>query len=216
MKKRLLSILLCCAMAVSMMTGCGNVDSEELAKSQAAASGTETTTAATEESSEGEKTTASNTFTIAIEADTGNTLNPFTSTDRYGLMTNNMLFAPLARMNTDGSIDYVIADSIETSEDGLVYTVKIKENLKWSDGEPLTAEDVVYSYNAENEAMQTFYVNGAPITFENPDDLTVVITLPEVSANAMELLTSENFVLPKHVFESKGTFDINLLQDEIV
>lgn len=45
---------------------------------------------------------------------------------------------------------------------GLVYTVKIKENLKWSDGEPLTAEDVVYSYNAENEAMQTFYVNGAP------------------------------------------------------
>lgn len=55
MKKRLLSILLCCAMAVSMMTGCGNVDSEELAKSQAAASGTETTTAATEESSEGEK-----------------------------------------------------------------------------------------------------------------------------------------------------------------
>ena len=73
------------------------------------------------------KTTASNTFTIAIEADTGNTLNPFTSTDRYGLMTNNMLFAPLARMNTDGSIDYVIADSIETSEDGLVYTVKIKE-----------------------------------------------------------------------------------------
>lgn len=58
-------------------------------------------------------------------------------------MTNNMLFAPLARMNTDGSIDYVIADSIETSEDGLVYTVKIKENLKWSDGEPLTAEDVV-------------------------------------------------------------------------
>lgn len=131
-------------------------------------------------------------------------------------MTNNMLFAPLARMNTDGSIDYVIADSIETSEDGLVYTVKIKENLKWSDGEPLTAEDVVYSYNAENEAMQTFYVNGAPITFENPDDLTVVITLPEVSANAMELLTSENFVLPKHVFESKGTFDINLLQDEIV
>ena len=64
--------------------------------------------------------------------------------------------------------------------------------------------------------MQTFYVNGAPITFENTDDLTVVITLPEVSANAMELLTSEKLCSPKTLFESKGTFDINLLQDEIV
>ena len=215
MKKRLLSILLCCAMAVSMMTGCGNVDSEELAKSQAAASGTETTTAATEESSEGEKTTASNTFTMVIEGDTGNTLNPFTASDRYGLMTCNMLYSPLARINTDGSIDYILADSIETSEDGLVYTVKLKENLKWSDGEPLTAEDVVYSYNAENEEMQTFYVNGVPITFENPDDLTVVITLPEVSANALELLTSENFVLPKHFFEEKGMLCLRSLKKQI-
>ena len=48
-------------------------------------------------------------------------------------------------MNTDGSIDYILAESMEASEDGLVYTFKLKEGLKWSDGQPLTAADVVYT-----------------------------------------------------------------------
>jgi len=39
------------------------------------------------------------------------------------------------------------AESYEVSEDGLVYTFKLREGLKWSDGKPLTAEDFVYSWN---------------------------------------------------------------------
>lgn len=213
MKKKLLSILLCCMMTVSMMTGCGSVDSEELAKSQAAAEGSSTTTTTAEETT---GTDVSNTFSISITSDTGNTLNPLTAEDRYGLMTCNMLYAPMCRLNTDGSIDYILADSMETSEDGLVYTFKLKEGLKWSDGEPLTAEDVVFTYNTHNEQMQSFYINGEPIVIENPDELTVTFTLPTVSANATELLTAETFILPKHVFEGKSSFDINLLQDDIV
>ena len=83
-----------------------------------------------------------------------------TDSARFTLMTCNMVYSPLYRMNTDGSIDYILAESMEASEDGLVYTFKMKEGLKWSDGEPLTAADVAYSYNAENEAYGTFYVEG--------------------------------------------------------
>ena len=76
MKKKVISVLLCAAMAISMLTGCGESksDSKETDKS-------------TTESTKG----ASDTFTFAIGGDTGNTLNPLTADDRWGLMTCHMI-----------------------------------------------------------------------------------------------------------------------------
>ncbi len=209
MKKRLLSLILCGLMTASLLVGCAT-DSEELKKSQQAQNGGNSS----QEDSGSQ--TASDTFTIAINSDTGNTLNPMTDSARFTLMTCNMVYSPLYRMNTDGSIDYILAESMEASEDGLVYTFKLKEGLKWSDGEPLTAADVVYTYNAENEAYGTFYIDGQPIQVTNPDDNTVVFTLPSVAANILEMLGNECFILPKHIFENRGSFDINMLEEEIV
>ena len=82
MKKRLVSILLCLAMILTAFTGCGSSDPEEEARSKAAMEG-----GSTEGTEEKGATGAEGVFTYAIGGDTGNTLNPLTADDRWGLMT---------------------------------------------------------------------------------------------------------------------------------
>lgn len=47
----------------------------------------------------------------------------------------------------DLKIDYDLAKTMEVSEDGLTWTVDIRDDVKFTDGEPLTAEDVAFTYN---------------------------------------------------------------------
>ena len=54
---------------------------------------------------------------------------------------------PLFRMLDDGSVEPNVAKSYEVSDDGLVYTIHLREGMKWSDGTPFTATDCVYYYN---------------------------------------------------------------------
>ena len=56
------------------------------------------------------------------------------------------LFLGLTAMNAHGEIVPGAAESWSTSEDGLIWTFKIRKNLRWSDGAPLTADDFVYSF----------------------------------------------------------------------
>ena len=206
MKKRIVSVLLCLTMSVAMLAGCGGKSStEETQKKQ------ETT-----ENSESGVAGVDGVFTYAIGGDTGNTLNPLTADDRFGLMTCHLLYSPAYYINADGSVNYILAESMEVSEDGLVYTMKLKEGLKWSDGEALTADDIVYTYDSINAQGQNLYVDNQPIKVEKVDDTTVTFTLPSVCASAFELLSSEVSILPKHIFEGRGSFDINMLEEEVV
>ena len=54
---------------------------------------------------------------------------------------------PLFRLTEDGGITPNVAKSFEVSEDGLTYTIHLREGMKWSDGEPFTAQDCAYYYN---------------------------------------------------------------------
>ncbi len=205
MKKKLVSLLLCAALAASALMGCGSSDPEEEAKSKAAAEGKTEAAKGTD-----------GVFTYAIGGDTGNTLNPLTADDRFGLMTCHLLYSPLYYVYPDGKTENILAESMEPSEDGLTYTMKLKPDLKWSDGKPLTADDVVFTYESINAENQNLYIDGKPIAVEKVDDLTVKFVLPSVSASATEILTSEASILPKHIFEGRKTFDINMLEEEVV
>lgn len=194
MKKKLVSLLLCAALAVGALAGCGSSDPEEEAKSKAAAEGKSTTAKGTE-----------GVFTYAIGGDTGNTLNPLTADDRFGLMACHLLYSPLYYIYPDGTTEYILAESMEASDDGLTYTMKLKSGLKWSDGEPLTADDVVFTYDSINAENQNLYIDGQPIKAEKVDDLTVKFTLPEVSASYYSLL-GNLILIPEHAFN--GNTDI--------
>ncbi len=54
---------------------------------------------------------------------------------------------PLFRLLDDGTVEGNVAKSYDLSDDGLVYTIHLREGMKWSDGTPFTATDCVYYYN---------------------------------------------------------------------
>ena len=101
-------------------------------------------------------------------------------------MITDVLYEPLYTFNQNGSITYNgIAESITPSNDYKTYTVKLKPNLKWSDGKPLTAQDVAFTFNAimnaKNNALitQTFMINNKPVTCKVINDDTIEFNLPQ-------------------------------------
>lgn len=90
----------------------------------------------------------------------------------------------------------------EISADEKVYTLKLKPGLKWDDGKPIQADDVVYTVetiqNADYESP--LRANWGRVKVEKKDDLTVVFTLREVSASFVTNFTVQ--IIPKHIWES--------------
>lgn len=105
---------------------------------------------------------------------------------------------------------------MELSEDGLTYTMKLKDGIKWSDGEALTAYDIVFTYEKINSSTKNLYVGDKPIQLEKVDDKTVLFKLTAVSAIAMEILSDEVSIIPKHIFEGKEVTEINMLEEKVV
>ena len=99
------------------------------------------------------------------------------------------------------------------SADGKTITVKLRDGVKWSDGEPVTADDVVFTYNmivSDKNTVQTRYPYDTVIdSVSAADPATVVIKLKEVFAAWRTSLFT--YVLPKHVlqpvFDADGTLD---------
>ncbi|MDO5681215.1 MAG: ABC transporter substrate-binding protein [Propionibacteriaceae bacterium] len=143
------------------------------------------------------------TFVYGISGDPTST-NPINANDRWGLTTVNIAYSPLAHLNADGTTTNDLAESIEPSDDGLSVTVKLQDGLKWSDGEALTADDVVFTYTEkakpENGNSDALWVGDAPITATKVDDLTVRFDLPSYSAAAIANLAFENYIIPEHVY----------------
>ena len=94
-------------------------------------------------------------LTIGVEAQF-TTLDPGLNTEVINSYVMQHTCAGLFIKDDEGNVKEDLADSYEVSEDGLTYTVTLKDGLEWSDGEPLTAYDFEYAlkrnlvYGAEN------------------------------------------------------------------
>lgn len=95
-----------------------------------------------------------------------------------------------------------LAESWETSADGKTWTFRIRQGVKWSDGQPLTAEDVVYSFtrarDGETESAQYSSYTSILTDIKKTDDYTVVMTTKEPSPSMLRLAVP---ILPKHIWE---------------
>lgn len=89
----------------------------------------------------GDSTTAR--INLASEPDH---LDPALNSSVDGACLASASFGGLYSYDAEGAPAPNFAESYEMSEDGLTYTFKLREGLKWSDGSPLTAEDFVYSW----------------------------------------------------------------------
>ena len=102
-----------------------------------------------------------------------------------------------------------LATSWDTSKDGKTWTFHIREGVKWSDGVPLTAKDIAYTYNRildggpEAATWSSYLVSVTKVTA--PDDKTVVLTLSKPNA-VLPLLPIP--IIPEHVWK-------NVSEDEV-
>lgn len=166
------------------------------------------------ESDVGKDPVAKDSFTYAISGDPSAT-NPINASDRWGLTINNMIYSPLVIIETDGTEKNALAESVEAAEDGLSVTVKLREDVKWSDGEGMTADDVVFTYEQkvkkENGNADQLWVGDEPISIEKIDDYTVKFILPSASAAALQNIVTETFIIPVHIFKDVEDFSVNEL-----
>jgi peptide/nickel transport system substrate-binding protein len=93
-----------------------------------------------------------------------------------------------------------LADSWETSEGGLTWTFHLNERARWHDGEPVTSEDVAYTFRRildEEQGLFIDYVRQIE-SIETPDEHTVVFTTKDPS---VQILSMYVYILPKHIWE---------------
>lgn len=93
---------------------------------------------------------------------------------------NDNVYEALFRLNDDGSVTPVLADTHEISEDGLTHTFTLKDGVTFHSGEPLTAADVKYSIErvtAETSKSSRKKSLAGIAAIETPDDKTVVVKL---------------------------------------
>lgn len=113
------------------------------------------------------------------------------------------LFDSLTRLEQDGTLNMAIAESLTTSEDGLKITAKIREGVKFHNGDPVTPEDVVFSINRSLESKYNTVMTSCFDRAEKVDDTTVDIFLKYAYAPADKCLACVQMaILPQKVVEA--------------
>lgn len=165
MKKRIVSILCTCCMVIGLTAGCGasNSGNETNAQTSAKTESSSEAKAADETQAPGEtakgseaaETTADSKDSVVVTMPT--TSEPESGFDpAYGWGAGEHVHEPLIQSTltvttTDLKIDKDLATDYSASEDGMTWTVKIRDDVKFTDGEKLTAKDVAFTYNNVKE-----------------------------------------------------------------
>ena len=125
-------------------------------------------------------------------------------------------YEKLLGIGGDLSMSPWLAESYEISDDGLVWTFHLRKDVKWQDGVPFTADDVIYTYSntAEWQSNQAGNLVGIK-DYVKVDDYTVQFVCEGPKADmAMAMI----FIVPEHIFSQYETYeDIqNFTNDECV
>lgn len=190
------------AMAGTMLVGCG---------SSAGGSATGTTS-------------GGSSVTVAMDADL-NTMDYDLATDGNSFIMQSMCVSGLAMLDADGQPQPDLAEKWDVSEDGKTYTFHLRDGIKWSNGDPVTADDFVYGWrrlvdpdtaSEYNFIVSTIGVVNADevIAGEKPvedlgveatDDSTFVVHLTQPCGFLLGLMAFPSFFpLNQKFYEEKG------------
>ncbi len=137
-------------------------------------------------------------------------LNPHWATGTKEQDGSRVFYEPLAGWDGDGNLIPVLAAEIPTQEngglsaDGTSVTWKLKKDVKWHDGQPFTADDVVFNWEfiKDPATAATYIAAYKAITVEKIDSHTVRITFPKATPFWADPFVGTNgVIIPKHLFE---------------
>lgn len=102
----------------------------------------------------------------------------------------HLVFSSLFRHDQDGNLTKDLVESYEVSQDNKQYTFKIKNNVKWHDGSNLTADDIIFTFNAIKDPAykSPLRLSYTGVEIEKVDDYTAKFTLTEPYAAFLETL----------------------------
>jgi peptide/nickel transport system substrate-binding protein len=136
-----------------------------------------------------------------------NQLNPILSADSASSDVNTKMYLSLLTLHEfSGEVVGEIATDWTVSEDGLIYTFNLRDDILWSDETPLTANDVKFTYDAiAHESVDTPRKSNVELieSITAVDDYTLEMVFSSVDCTALQNLTLG--VLPAHAFDNDPT-----------
>jgi peptide/nickel transport system substrate-binding protein len=153
------------------------------------------------------------------------TFLPHYSVGAYSRYLGTLMFPRLMRYQDDATVVPYLAESFDVSDDGLIYTFNLVDGAVWSDGTPITANDVAWTYTIAFDKDYTgtrqveapivggeAYREGSAETVEGievVDDLTIRFKLESPSSSFIENVAQFFWILPAHAFEGTAVIDID-------
>lgn len=149
-------------------------------------------------------------------------LNPFiikslrtTARGMIDTIYGNLVFEPLMQRSADEAFSLygLLAESLDISPDRKVAEFHINPNAKWSDGQPVTADDVVFTYEVYTEKGRPPYSDRMKkiAKLEKTGERSVRFSFNENADREFPLIVAMTPIIPKHAFD-KETFDQTTLK----
>ena len=146
------------------------------------------------------------------------TLNPYTSTALISMQVAPAIVEPLVGVDPNGDYLPVMAERVpspdngDVSDDGLTVQWRLKPGLTWSDGTPVTADDVVFTYEAATQGESSVRAGlfEKVVSVTAVDDATAEVTYSEYDSSYLDLF--QYGILPRHATgapSEMGSWDFN-------
>ncbi len=183
MKKRFLAVFLAAVLLACSLCGCNGATTKDPAPSD------ETTIPSRADSNE---------IVVGIAQDLDDSLDPYqmSAAGTREVMFN--VYEGLVKPDAEGNYICAVASALEVSEDGLVYTFSLRDNVVFHNGAPCTTEDILYSFEtcAATSVTSALVTALSGIADIRGDGTQVVITLQQANPDFLSYVSSV-YIVPK-------------------
>ena len=140
-------------------------------------------------------------------------INPLLSqTNDVDTDLQRLVFAGLVKYDHDLQLVPDLAEGWEVSDDLKTFTFRLKEGVRWHDGQPLTADDVIFTIHSiqDPDFKSPLLISVRGVAVSKIDERTVVFVLPDAFPEFLEVLTVG--LLPEHIWGSIPPINANLTE----
>lgn len=184
MRKRILAVFLAMAVMAGLLCGCSGATTQN--------------PVASDETTDSSRTDHGNEITVGIAQDLDDSLDPnlMTAAGTREVMFN--VFEGLVKPNSDGDYVCAVASDYSISEDGLVYTFTLRDNVVFHNGQSCTTDDVIYSFEtcAATSVTSAVVTALSTITDISAQGNTITITLSAPNPDFISYVSSV-YIMPK-------------------